>query len=110
MDNIKDFNNITYDEAVEYLLDIPRFMKKTDLKNLRHLLNIMQDPDESFEVVHVAGTNGKGSTSRILSEILTNSGYKTALFTSPHIFKYNERQKELSTIHNLILFIALSNF
>lgn len=93
MDNIKDFNNITYDEAVEYLLDIPRFMKKTDLKNLRHLLNIMQDPDEGFEIVHVAGTNGKGSVCAYLSSILIEDGKKCGLFTSPHLVKINERIK-----------------
>lgn len=93
MDNIKDFNNFTYDEAVEYLLDIPRFMKKTDLKNLRHLLEIMQNPDEGYEVVHVAGTNGKGSVCSYLSSILIADKKKCGLFTSPHLVKINERIK-----------------
>lgn len=93
MDNIKDFENMTYDEAVEYLLDIPRFMKKTDLKNLRHLLEIMQDPDEAYDVIHVAGTNGKGSVCSYLSSILIADKKKCGLFTSPHLVKVNERIK-----------------
>lgn len=93
MDNIKDFDNITYDEAVEYLLDIPRFTKKTNLENLKHLLEICEEPQKSYDKIHVAGTNGKGSVCAYLSSIMIEDGKKTGMFTSPHLKKINERIK-----------------
>lgn len=82
---------ITYDEAVKYLLDIPKFTKNKNNQNLRRVLNIMGNPDRNFKVIHVAGTNGKGSTCAFMYSILKNAGYRVGMFTSPHLVKVNER-------------------
>lgn len=64
---------------------------KLGLDNIKSLLDFYQIDYQNLPVVHVAGTNGKGSTCRILTEILQQSGYKVGLFTSPHISVFNER-------------------
>lgn len=61
------------------------------LSRIRRLLMLMGNPEEKFRIIHVAGTNGKGSTSHYLRSILVQAGYKTGMFTSPHINTYNER-------------------
>lgn len=81
----------TYEEAVKYLLDIPKFTKNKNNKNLRRILNVMGNPDRAFKVIHVAGTNGKGSTCAFLNSILRVAGYRVGMFTSPHLVKVNER-------------------
>lgn len=82
---------ITYDEAVAYLLDIPKFTKNKDNNNLRRILERMGNPDRDFKIIHVAGTNGKGSTCAFLNSILLRGGYSVGMFTSPHLVKINER-------------------
>lgn len=84
---------MTYQEAVEYLLNIPRFSKKTSHENLREILQRMGNPQDKMKVVHVAGTNGKGSVCAFLNTMLTGAGKKTGLFTSPHLVRVNERMK-----------------
>jgi dihydrofolate synthase/folylpolyglutamate synthase len=81
----------TYDTCVNYLLDIPRFSKKTSADNLTALLARLGNPQLSFQAVHVAGTNGKGSVCAYIASVLQHAGYKTGLFTSPHLVKVNER-------------------
>ena len=80
-----------YDETIEYLESIPRFAPKTQLDNTRAFLKALDSPQNSFKVVHVAGTNGKGSVSKLLALMLQEAGYKTGLFISPHLVKMNER-------------------
>ena len=82
---------ITYDEAVKYLLDIPKFTKSKNNNNLRRILETMGNPDRELKVIHVAGTNGKGSTCMFINSILIEAGYSVGLFTSPHLIKINER-------------------
>lgn len=65
--------------------------KKNGLTNILKLMSALQNPHERFRSVHIAGTNGKGSVSTKIAYGLRRAGYKTALFTSPHIFTYNER-------------------
>lgn len=84
---------MTYQNAVDYLLNIPRFSKKTSHDNLRELLHRMGNPQDKMKVVHVAGTNGKGSVCAFLNTLLTGVGKKVGLFTSPHLVKINERMK-----------------
>lgn len=84
---------ITYDEAVAYLLDIPKFTKNKNEDNLRRILNRLENPDRNFKVIHVAGTNGKGSTCAFFGSILKTAGYNVGMFTSPHLVKINERIK-----------------
>lgn len=82
---------ITYDEAAAYLLDIPKFTKNKNNANLRRILDKLGNPQESFEIIHVAGTNGKGSTCAFMNSILLESSYSVGMFTSPHLVKVNER-------------------
>lgn len=64
---------------------------KPGLSRIRRFLKTVGNPQDSFPCVHIAGTNGKGSTAKIISAILENSGYKTALYISPHLVRINER-------------------
>ncbi|MBQ4067798.1 MAG: bifunctional folylpolyglutamate synthase/dihydrofolate synthase [Lachnospiraceae bacterium] len=81
----------SYEEAVEYILNIPRFTKKNPMENTRYFMKCLGNPQEDFKTIHVAGTNGKGSVCSMLSTVLTKSGKVTGLFTSPHLIKVNER-------------------
>ncbi len=82
---------MTYDEAVKYIMDIPRFTKKNDREHTRTFLRYLGDPQEKLKVIHVAGTNGKGSVCAYLDGMLRSEGKSTGLFTSPHLVKVNER-------------------
>lgn len=82
---------MTYDEAIKYLYNIPRFSKKTTLDNTGAILKLLDNPQEKIEFFHVAGSNGKGSVCAFINSILINSGIHTGLFTSPHLVKANER-------------------
>ncbi|MCK5761238.1 MAG: bifunctional folylpolyglutamate synthase/dihydrofolate synthase, partial [Candidatus Delongbacteria bacterium] len=67
------------------------FAMKLGLENIENLLKHGNIDIEKLKTVHVAGTNGKGSTSNMISQVLTENGYKTGLFTSPHLVSFNER-------------------
>ena len=81
----------TYEEAVQYIEDIPKFTTKNKLEHTRHCLDLLGSPDEGKKIIHVAGTNGKGSVCAFISTMLEEGGYKCGLFTSPHLVKINER-------------------
>ncbi len=81
----------TYREAVAYIEEIPKFTKKNSLEHTRECLRRLGDPQRKFRVIHVAGTNGKGSVCAFLASILHAGGYHCGLFTSPHLVKINER-------------------
>lgn len=80
-----------YRETVEYILGIPLFAQKIGKENLSSLLCRLGNPERAVPAVHVAGTNGKGSTCRALAQMLTDRGYKVGLFISPHLVTINER-------------------
>lgn len=82
---------LNYEEAVEYILSVPKFTKKNKLENTVELMERLGRPDRNLKIIHVAGTNGKGSVCAFLSSILVRSGRRTGLFTSPHLVKINER-------------------
>ena len=82
---------MTYSEAVNYILDIPKFTKKNDAEHTKLFLQYLGDPQRSYKVIHVAGTNGKGSVCAYLDVMLRDEGKKTGLFTSPHLIAVNER-------------------
>lgn len=82
---------VDYKEAVEYILSVPKFTKKNKLENTVELMERLGRPDRTMKIIHVAGTNGKGSVCAFLSSILVKTGKKTGLFTSPHLVKINER-------------------
>jgi dihydrofolate synthase / folylpolyglutamate synthase len=90
----------SYQEALKYLYDnLPMFQRvgaaaiKKDLTNTIKLCTILGEPQRAFRSIHVAGTNGKGSTCHMLASILQASGYKTGLYTSPHLKEFTERIK-----------------
>ena len=82
---------MTYGEATEYILYIPKFTKKNDAQHTKIFLKYLGNPQERLKVLHVAGTNGKGSVCAYLDSMLRSEGKRTGLFTSPHLIKINER-------------------
>lgn len=77
---------MTYQEAEAYINDTPRFTTKNTLENTKAVLEKMGHPERRMKLIHVAGSNGKGSVCAYLSSILTTSGKQTGLFTSPHLW------------------------
>ena len=82
---------MNYEDAVAYIEETPKFTKKNSLEHTKECLRRLGNPQEKFKVIHVAGTNGKGSTCAFLTSILREAGYSCGLFTSPHLVKINER-------------------
>lgn len=82
-----------YQKAIELLTSSDKFHICLGLERVSKVLELLGNPQESLQIIHVAGTNGKGSVSSLLAKILTCSGHKTGLYTSPHILKYTERIK-----------------
>ena len=92
------FAAMNYQQTIEYLFSrLPMFSRigkdayKADLSNTIKLCAALGDPQDSFKSVHIAGTNGKGSVSHMLASILQSAGYKTGLYTSPHLKDFRER-------------------
>ncbi|MBR1444217.1 MAG: bifunctional folylpolyglutamate synthase/dihydrofolate synthase [Firmicutes bacterium] len=83
--------DMDYEEAVRYFNDCHLLGSKRGFDNLRKLLKEFDDPQEKLKIIHVAGTNGKGSVCTMIQAILNEQGYKTGLFTSPHLKDYTER-------------------
>jgi len=77
--------------TLKYLYGLERHGIKPGLKRITRLLELLGDPQLKYPVVHVAGTNGKGSTSAMLASVLKEAGFTTGLYTSPHLVKFNER-------------------
>jgi dihydrofolate synthase/folylpolyglutamate synthase len=82
---------LTYPETIEYLYGIRLFGQKLGLETMQYLLRLMGDPQKSLRFIHIAGTNGKGSVAAMLSAVLSTAGYKTGLYTSPHLVSFCER-------------------
>ena len=83
----------TYEEAAAEILAAPRFKVIPSVENVRQYLEYFGHPENSFKVIHVAGTNGKGSTCSFLESILRKQGIRTGLFTSPHLVSMRERMQ-----------------
>ncbi len=81
----------SYEEAVGYIGEIPRFTAKHTMEDTRAFLHRLGDPDRKMKIIHVAGTNGKGSVCAYLRSILEAAGYGVAVFTSPHLVDIRER-------------------
>lgn len=84
---------MNYKEALEYIEQIPSFRKKPSLKAIDELLGYLNNPHKNLKFVHVAGTNGKGSTTAFISTILMEANYKVGIYTSPYITDFTERIK-----------------
>jgi len=89
---------MNYQQTVDYLYQhLPMFTRvgaaalKNDLHNTLELCNLLDNPQHKFKSIHIAGTNGKGSTSHMLAAILQQAGYKVGLYTSPHLQDFRER-------------------
>ena len=82
---------MNYTQAVAYINETPKFTTKNSLEHTKECLRRLGNPQDSFQVIHVAGTNGKGSVCAYLASVLREGGYRCGLFTSPHLVKINER-------------------
>ncbi len=80
-----------YPGAVEYIHSIRRFDHEPTLDRMTELLRRLGNPEKKYKIVHVAGTNGKGSTCAMTASILRNAGYRTGLYISPYLVEFNER-------------------
>ncbi len=107
---------MNYTEAEKILYSIPMFQNvgakayNPSLDGIAALCSRIGDPHKTFKSIHVAGTNGKGSVSHLLSATLNSAGYKTALFTSPHLLSFRERIKidsDMITEAGVVEFIEL---
>ena len=78
-------------EEIDYIYNIPKFSKKSTLANTKEMLDRIGFDENSKKIIHVAGTNGKGSVCAYLAGILGRAGKKVGLFTSPHLVRINER-------------------
>ncbi len=87
----KVVKRLNYTEAVEYIYSVPKFTKKNKPSNTRELMDRLGHPERGMKIIHVAGTNGKGSVCAFLASMLHQAGKRTGLFTSPHLVKINER-------------------
>lgn len=91
---------MNYQQTLDYLFSqLPMFQRvgasayKADLNNTIELCKLLHHPEKNFKSIHIAGTNGKGSTSHMLASILQEAGYKVGLYTSPHLKDFRERIK-----------------
>ncbi|MBT8374074.1 MAG: bifunctional folylpolyglutamate synthase/dihydrofolate synthase, partial [Deltaproteobacteria bacterium] len=81
----------SYNHILKSMYSLRRFGIKLGLSTIRRILINLGNPQDNFSCIHVAGTNGKGSVASALASILKVSGYKTGLYTSPHLVRFNER-------------------
>jgi dihydrofolate synthase/folylpolyglutamate synthase len=89
---------MNYQETLEFLYEkLPQFTRigeaayKKDIHNTVALCDALNNPQQAFKSIHIAGTNGKGSVSHMLASVLQEAGYKTGLYTSPHLYDFRER-------------------
>lgn len=83
------FTNV--DQVIKRIYSLPKLHPKNDLSYIRGILKQLNNPQDNVKTIHVTGTNGKGSTSYYLSNLLQKAGQKTGLFVSPYIYEFNER-------------------
>ena len=82
---------MSYKDTIDYLYGLQKHGIKLGLKNTLELLSKFGNPQRDYKSVHVAGTNGKGSTAAMLASMLKQGGLKVGLFTSPHLVSFTER-------------------
>lgn len=86
-----DDNYMNYKEAMEYIEYTAKFGSKLGLERTEIILKLLGDPHKKIKCIHVAGTNGKGSVTAMVTNILMESGYKTGMYTSPYLMEFEER-------------------
>jgi len=82
---------MNYAETLNYIHSLGKFRLEAGLSRMKKVLTLLDNPQNNFKSIHIAGTNGKGSISAFCAEILKNSGYKTGLFISPFVIDFRER-------------------
>ena len=87
----KKFNSAEFNQLLKDLYALQRLGIKVGLEHTQRLLKVCGNPQDNFMSIHIAGTNGKGSTSAMIAAILIEAGYKVGLYTSPHLLRFNER-------------------
>src|SRR5258708_18126391 len=90
-DPIRPAAGWSVEEAEDYILSLERFGMRFGLDRMRRLMTAMGLPHERFESIHIVGTNGKTSTTRMIAAILERHGLRTGAYTSPHLLSYRER-------------------
>ena len=105
-----------YQNTIDYLYSrLPMFSRigaaaiKNDLNNTQVICSFLGNPEKKFKTIHIAGTNGKGSTSHMLAAIFQKAGYKTGLYTSPHLYDFRERIKVNGEMCRKEFVISFSN-
>ena len=91
---------MNYDESIDWLYSFEKYGIKLGLERIIHICKELGDPQKNLKIIHVGGTNGKGSICRFLQSILSQNGYKVGIYTSPHLQRFSERfiidKKEIS--------------
>lgn len=82
---------MNYDETMNYIQNTAKFGSNLGLERTENILKLLGDPHKKIKFIHVAGTNGKGSTTAMISKILLKSGYKVGMYTSPYLIEFEER-------------------
>ncbi len=82
---------MNYDDVMNFIDNSKKFGSKLELTRIKKLCELLGNPQDSLKCIHIAGTNGKGSTSVFINNILLDAGYKVGLYTSPFIYEFNER-------------------
>ncbi len=82
---------MNYNETLEFIHSLGNFGLPAGLKRIKKVLSVLGDPQEKLKAIHIAGTNGKGSVSAMLTSVFKTAGYKTGLFISPYIIDFRER-------------------
>ena len=84
---------MNYTETLNYIWSIKKFTDKTDLKTMKVMMQELGNPQQTLKVIHVAGTNGKGSVCNYIASSLVAAGYRTGLYLSPFLEIFNERMR-----------------
>lgn len=82
---------MNYEQAIDFIHSTYKFGSKLGLENISMLTELLGNPQNSYKTIHIAGTNGKGSTSNMIHDVLMSSGYKAGLFISPYLEEFTER-------------------
>ena len=82
---------MNFKQTIDWLYGFQKFGIKLGLERIKYLCKELGNPEKSYKVIHVGGTNGKGSVCKFIGSILTNSGYKVGIYTSPHLQRFSER-------------------